>query len=104
MDNQNTTLFLALWDKEIVWMASILLEYKLIRGWSLVAHIEDVVVHGDHHGKGIWKKLLETMIRHAQTAWAYKIILDCDEKMIDRYRTAWFVEKWVCMRYDISPV
>ncbi len=95
------TLIFAAFDTEldrIVWLASLLIEHKLIRWWVIAGHIEDVTVDKDYQDKWIWTKLLEHAVKEWEKAWCYKIILDCDPQYVGYYEKFWFENNWTFMR------
>jgi len=74
--------------------ASVLYEFKWSRGGSMVAHIEDVVVHPSLQGQGLGKKLMIFLIKQIEeNKKVYKIILDCNDSNITFYEKCGFVKK-----------
>jgi N-acetylglutamate synthase-like GNAT family acetyltransferase len=65
---------------QIIGCGTIIIEPKLLRNYSNVAHIEDVVIHPDYQSKGIGKILIEKFIDLANQSSCYKVILNCNEK------------------------
>jgi len=97
------SVILSAWvDDIVVWLTTIMIEHKLIRWWSRVWHIEDVVVDPAYQWQGIGQHLIREAKIYAQTQWCYKVILDCDEKMLWWYRKHDFVYTGVCMRRNCS--
>ena len=84
-------------DEELVGMATIVVERKLIHGGSKVAHIEDVVVDQKYRGMGYGKVLLDNLMRKSKNFGCYKIILNCDKKNIGFYEKHGFQQKNVEM-------
>tara|TARA_B100000941_G_C28229663_1_gene410899 strand:- start:75 stop:527 length:453 start_codon:yes stop_codon:yes gene_type:complete len=80
-------------EEELVGMATIIVENKLIHGGSKVAHIEDVVIHKKYRGLGYGKLLLDNLINKSKNFGCYKIILNCHEKNIGFYEKAGFQQK-----------
>jgi glucosamine-phosphate N-acetyltransferase len=78
----------------------VLIEYKFNRGWSRVAHLEDVAVHPDAQGKWVGKSLIQTAIAYAQEQTCYKIILDADKDPahVQYYEKFWFTNEWAYMK------
>ena len=77
----------------IIGSVTCFLEPKIIRNARFSAHIEDVVVHKDFRNKGIANYLIKQAIEYANQNNCYKIILDCDEKLIPFYNKFGFFEK-----------
>src|SRR5262245_9535020 len=72
-------------DGKVVGTASLILEKKYIHRGGLVGHLEDVVVHRDHGGRGIGKELVEHLIDLAGSLRCYKVILNCTDKLVPYY-------------------
>ena len=98
---QNGNIYVVLTKKEIIGTAKILIEQKFIRGGAKVGHIEDVSIHEDYTGKGIGKRLLEKCMEKAKKENCYKIILNCNESLINFYKKDGFKEHSICMRKDL---
>jgi len=91
--NENALIYVALIDDKIVGMASLYWQLKFIRGVSMSGHIEEVVVHKDHQGKGIGRKLIEKLIERAkdgQYGGCYKISLNCSDDVVGFYEKLGF--------------
>ena len=77
----------------IVATAKLLLEFKLHNDFTYMGHIEDVVVHQNHRGKGYGKRIMEYVRDAAIKKYGcYKIVLDCSETNVP------FYEKCGCKR------
>ncbi len=90
----------ALDDGNIVGSISLLLERKFLRGGVFAGHIEDVATRAGYEGKGIGRALVAAAVKSAQDAGCYKVILDCDEKLIGFYEKCGFTTFGVAMRKD----
>lgn len=102
MTAQGTSIFVAI-DEEndtVIGTVSVLIEHKFNRGWSRVAHLEDVAVHPDAQGKWIGKQLVQKAIAHAKENHCYKIILDTDKDPahVGYYEKFWFTHEWAYMK------
>lgn len=75
---------------EILWIATLIIEYKLIRWGSKAWRIEDIWVRKKYEWKWIWKKLLEEAIKYLKKEWVYKITLTASEKVEWFYLKNWF--------------
>jgi glucosamine-phosphate N-acetyltransferase len=85
---------------KIIGTVSVLIEHKFNRGWSRVAHLEDVAVHSDAQGKWVGTMLIQTAIAYAQEQTCYKIILDADKDPahVHYYEKFWFTNEWAYMK------
>ena len=86
---------------KIVGTVSLMLEQKFINNGGICGHIEDMAVHKDYQGQGIGKLLLEHSIKYARKNKAYKIILDCEDKVIPFYMKQGFVLWQNSLRLDL---
>jgi glucosamine-phosphate N-acetyltransferase len=83
--NNNSTIYVIEFNKELIATATILYEYKFIHNISISAHIEDVCVKEKYRKNKIGKKIIDYLIEKAKNKKCYKIILDCDEKLENFY-------------------
>lgn len=72
-------------DNKIVATTAILYEYKL-RYKQPKAYIEDVAVHKQYRGRGLGKKMVEHCVKVAKEKNCYKIVLSCNDDLVDFYR------------------
>jgi glucosamine-phosphate N-acetyltransferase len=80
-------------DFKIVASGTILIEPKFIHN-SCVGHIEDIVVDSDFRGLGLSNTILNKIKNYAfETKGAYKLILDCDQKLEPFYLKNNFLKK-----------
>jgi len=89
----NHHIYLYIKDNKLVGTISLLIEQKLIHGGKCVGHIEDLVVDKEYNGQGIAKELLAYAIQISKDNNCYKVILDCDKKLIPFYEKSGFTEK-----------
>lgn len=75
---------------EIIWVWSVLKEWKMIRWWVLACRIEDVIIKSDFRAFWLWKMLMEETIKHSKKIWAYKITLSARQKTVWFYEKLWF--------------
>jgi glucosamine-phosphate N-acetyltransferase len=81
----------------IVASGTILIEPKIIHN-SSVGHIEDVVVDNNFRGHGLAKNILNRLKKYAfNHKNVYKVILDCDEELVQFYNKNDFKVKGVQM-------
>lgn len=93
----NHHIYLYIKDNKVVGTITLLIEQKLIHQGKCVGHIEDLVVDKDHNGMGIAKNLLAYALQIAKDNNCYKVILDCDKKLIPFYEKSGFKEKDIQM-------
>lgn len=86
--------------QRIIGSASLVVERKLIRGCSLVGHVEDVVVDTAYRGKRLGEYLIRALCHVAKEHSCYKVILDCAEGNVAFYERCGFIRKEVQMRFD----
>lgn len=88
-------------DNVIVGTAKIHYEYKYHNHFSLMAHIEDVVVKSNFRHQSIASMLLERMMKDIENSVhfprPYKIVLSCHENLVGLYAKAGFVTKGISM-------
>eukprot|EP01096_Ripella_sp_DP13-Kostka_P010875 TRINITY_DN4342_c0_g1_i1.p2 TRINITY_DN4342_c0_g1~~TRINITY_DN4342_c0_g1_i1.p2 ORF type:complete len:198 (-),score=53.29 TRINITY_DN4342_c0_g1_i1:72-665(-) len=88
----------------IVATGSILFEYKFLRGFGCVAHIEDIVVDAQLRGLYIGRVIIEQLVRIARKVeGCYKIILDCSEKNVPFYEACGFKKNELQMALYLPP-
>lgn len=84
----------------IIGTATLLIEQKIIHNGGKVGHIEDVATRAGYEGIGVGKKIIQRLIEISRDLQCYKIILDCDDKVIGFYEKLGFKKKAVMMRLD----
>ncbi len=81
-------------NNNIVGCVTILIEMKLLHGYSKVCHIEDVVIDNKTRGKGYGKFLINYIVEFVKNIpLVYKIILDCSDEKIGFYEKCGFIKK-----------
>lgn len=85
----------------IIGTATLLIEQKFIHNGGRVGHIEDVATRAGYEGIGVGKKIIQKLIETSKELQCYKIILDCDDKVIGFYEKLGFKKKAVMMRLDL---
>jgi glucosamine-phosphate N-acetyltransferase len=100
--NTDNTIFVAVTSEgKVIGTTTLLIEQKFIHNCGLVGHIEDVVVHGKFRGEGIADRLVEKAINVAREAGCYKVILNCDEKLVPFYQKFGFIKHEIEMRFEL---
>lgn len=101
--NTNSNIFVAVTSEgKVVGATTLLVEQKFIHKCGLVGHIEDVVVHENFRGHGIANRLVEKLINVARKAGCYKVILDCNEKLVPFYQKFGFKKHEIEMRFELK--
>lgn len=77
----------------VIGTGTIIIEPKLIHGCKNVGHIEDIVVKSEYRGKKISSNILNMLKDIGKKHQCYKLILDCDEKVIPVYKSNGFEVK-----------
>lgn len=88
-------------NRQVIGTATLLIEQKFIHNGGKAGHIEDVATREGYEGKGIGKKVIEELIKIATENGCYKVILDCNEKVIEFYEKTGFRKNAIMMRLDI---
>ncbi len=103
MGNENYIIVVAedLKSHKIIGTATLLIEQKFIHNGGRVGHIEDVATRKGFEGIGVGKELIHKLIEISNEYGCYKIILDCDEKVVKFYEKIGFSKKAVMMRLDL---
>lgn len=78
---------------KIIATGTILIEHKLIHSCKNVGHIEDIVVLPSYKGKQLGSFIVKSLVEYAKNENCYKVILDCDDKIIQFYDKCGFVRK-----------
>lgn len=84
-------------DETIVCSGTIIIEPKIIHGGRPAGHIEDIVVLEKWRNKGIAKELLNQLKKIAIEQKCYKIILDCNNRLVNFYENSGFSKKGIQM-------
>jgi len=88
-------------NQTIIGTATLLIEQKFIHNGGKVGHIEDVATRAGYEGIGVGKEIIQRLIEISKDQQCYKIILDCDDKVIGFYEKLGFKKRGVMMRLDI---
>lgn len=73
-------------NKTLVGSLSVYIEQKIIHNFAKYAHIEDVFVGDTHRNRRIGLLLLDDAIMRCKKMGVYKIVLHCDEELIQYYK------------------
>lgn len=94
--------FVAVAQDRVIGTASLILETKFIHDGGCVGHIEDVAVDPHFQGHGVGQALIQHLIQECRKAKCYKIILDCNPKLVPWYGKLGFREWCQAMRMDLD--
>ena len=75
-------------------------ETKWLHGLSVVAHLEDLVIHKNYRGKGLAKTLVNWVLDICRAQKCYKAILDCKTELSGFYEGLDFENSGLQMRID----
>lgn len=98
---QDAHIFVAIASDEVVGLATVLFEQKLIHKCAIAAHVEDVAVRPDFQRKGVGKALMAAIIEEARQRRAYKVVLDCIRDNVPFYEKCGFYNNCIAMRMDL---
>jgi glucosamine-phosphate N-acetyltransferase len=94
--------FVFVQDDEIIGVASVLIEEKMLGGGSSVGHIEDVVVDKTKRASGVGRALIDRCVKVAKDFGCYKVILDCSEDNVPFYVKCGFASVGYYMRLNVE--
>ena len=92
-DRKVEQIYVAVMDDAIIGTICVYVEYKFIHGLNRIGHIEDFVVDEKRRRNKIGSKLMELAKNYCQEQNCYKIILDCEDKLIPYYEKFGFKKK-----------
>ena len=100
INSNNKIIYVFEINNDIAATATLLIDTKLIRGGSKIGYIEEVVTDSKYRGNGISKKLLQHIIEDAKKIGCYKIVLTCDDELINFYEKIGFnIKKNTMIKY-----
>ena len=89
-------------NKQLVGSISVYIEQKFIHNFAKYAHIEDVFVADTHRNRGIGLLLLDDSIVRCKELEIYKLVLHCEEKLLNYYKKRDFALGGVMMGLKID--
>ena len=90
---KNTIIYVLEDNNKLYASGTIIFEKKFIHNFSIYAHIEDIIVKKEYQGKGLGKILLGKLIKICKKEKVFKILLDCEKKLIPFYEKCGFIDK-----------
>ena len=100
IQNSGTAFVYVLREKEkgpMIGTAKLLVEHKFYHGGKNVAHIEDVIVKSTQRGKKYGSLLIEMLSNIAILLDCYKMVLQCENKLVPFYSKLGFENKDLVM-------
>ncbi len=85
-------------DNQIIGSVTLMIEQKFLHNGSVAGHIEDLVTRKGYEGQGVASALLKKAIKIAQDKKCYKLILDCQDKLIPFYEKFNFQRQESCLK------
>jgi len=105
INNQSGHVYIAKTEQnEIIGTATLLIEQKFIHSGGKVGHLEDVAVKKEYEKNGVASRIINTIVNLAEKEGCYKVILDCENKLVPYYNKFEFIEKGKLMRRDIKKI
>ena len=93
--------FVARAGDQVIGTATLLIEQKFYHRGGHAGHIEDVSVHRDHQGQGVGAALVRHAVEEARRLGCYKVILNCDDRVMPFYVRLGFRRHSNGMRLDL---
>ena len=94
IENQkNIQIYVMERNKQLIAAGTICFEKKFIHNISLYGHIEDIIVKKEYQKNGYGKLLMNNLIQVCKDEKCYKILLNCEEKLIKFYEKCGFINK-----------
>jgi glucosamine-phosphate N-acetyltransferase len=96
--------FVARDGDKVIGTASLILEQKFYHRGGHAGHIEDVSIHRDYQGRGVGAALVRHAIEEARRLGCYKVILNCDDRVMPFYVRLGFHRHSNGMRLDFQVI
>jgi glucosamine-phosphate N-acetyltransferase len=100
--SQHMAIYLAGGLDDPVGTITLIIEPKIIHNGRPVGHVEDLVVHHEHRGRGLARLLVNTVVSEAQRRHCYKVLLNCDDDHMPLYEKLGFTRRTHGMRLDLK--
>lgn len=94
--------YVAVNEDRVIGTASLLLETKFIHNGGCVGHVEDVAVDPQFQGQGVGQALIQHLVDVCRKERCYKLILDCNPKLVPWYGKLGFRDWCEAMRMDLE--
>ncbi len=92
-DNPYHFIFVIENNNKIIGTITVLIEQKIIRNFGKVCHIEDLIIKKEFRNKKLSSKLINHCIEFSKKNNCYKIILNCENNLINYYKKYGFINK-----------
>lgn len=103
-ENSVYRFFVAIANGRVVGVASILIEQKFVLRAAKFGHIDEVAVAVECQGRGIGRRLIETLVEEAKKERCAKVRLDCREENVPFYEKCGFDRHEFMMQMDLAWV
>ena len=80
-------------EKGIIGTGSMIIEQKFLHNMGKVAHIEDIIIDNSCRGEGYGKMIIKSLVEKANEYGCYKVILNCNDKLVPFYEKLGFENK-----------
>jgi len=90
-------------DGKLYGTAKLILELKFSNNLAISGHVEDVAVLPEYRNKGVARTIVDYIVQFCWKLDCYKIVLECDEKLIPLYEHSGFKTKGVEMAQYRNP-
>ena len=97
MMNNNHEVFVLEKYNKIITCGTLLVEPKFIHNCGSVGHIEDIVVDKVYRGQKLGKEIIEFLTNRSKFLGCYKILLYCNDDIINFYEKCEYKRKGVYM-------
>ncbi|KAI6118214.1 acyl-CoA N-acyltransferase [Pisolithus sp. B1] len=78
---------------KIVGVGTVFIEYKFLRGFGSVGHIEDIAVDKSQQGKKLGMRIIQALTHISENSGCYKTILNCSDANIPFYEKCGYTKK-----------
>jgi glucosamine-phosphate N-acetyltransferase len=103
ISDPNHYIFVAISDNQVVGALTLLVEQKFTHRGGRIGHIEDVATRKEWERQGISRRLHERAFKVAKERNCYKVVLDCNPKLIPFYEKLGFHVWQTGMRIFLLP-
>ena len=101
-ENLTNNIFVIEKNNIIIASIKLLIEKKLHNNFVNMCHIEDFVILEKYRGQGYGKQLMDFAKKYAKENNCYKIVLNCNDDIIEFYKKQDFIVKGTEMSYYLQ--
>lgn len=95
--NKNHKIYVLELNNNIIGTGTILIEEKLTYGGSKLGHIENILIHEDHRGKGHGEFLVKKLLNVCKQEKCYRVDLNCVKELEKFYNKNKFNQNSISM-------